>query len=56
MKRFCGSLREHAKNIINSKKKKMLPLIKKELKSHKNAKQCYICGKGIYKKAKDINY
>ena len=31
MKKFCTSLREHATNVINFKKKKMLPLSKKEL-------------------------
>ena len=31
MKKFCESLREHAKNIIYFEKKKMLP-VKKELK------------------------
>ena len=34
MKRFCNSLREHAKNIIDFEKKKMLPLTNEELKSH----------------------
>ena len=33
------------KNIINSEKRKMLPLKKEELKSHQDAKVCYICGK-----------
>ena len=31
MKRFCESLREHAKGIIDFEKKKMLSLIRKEL-------------------------
>ena len=34
MKRFCESLREHAKNIIDFEEQKTLPLTKKELKSH----------------------
>ena len=34
MKKFCESLREHAKNIIDFEKEKMLPLSKEELKSH----------------------
>ena len=34
IKKFCESLREHAKNIIDFEKKKMLPLTKEELKSH----------------------
>ena len=32
MKKFCSSLREHATNIINFEKKKMLLLTKKKLK------------------------
>ena len=46
MKKICESLREQAKNVIDIEKKKMLPLTKEELKSHQDAKQCYICGKG----------
>ena len=34
MKKFCTSLKEHANNIIDFEKKKMLPLTKEELKSH----------------------
>ena len=35
----------------------MLPLTKEELKSHQNAKVCYVCGKRILKKlSKSINY
>ena len=57
MKKFCTSLKEHAKNIIDSEKKKMLPRTKEELKSHQDAKVCYICGKRILKKfAKYKNY
>ena len=57
MKKFCGPLREHAKNIIDFEKKKMLPLTKEELKSHQDAKVCYICGKVFLKKfANDKNY
>ena len=47
MKEFCTSLREHAKNITDFEKKKMLPLTKEELKSHQDAKVCYIRGKGL---------
>ena len=36
MKIFCESLGEHAKNKIDFEKKKMLPLIKEELKSQKS--------------------
>ena len=56
MKKFCTSLREHAKNIIDFEKKKMLPLTKEELKSHQDSKVCSICGKRILKKlSKTIN-
>ena len=57
MKKFCESLREHAKNIIGFENKKMLPLTKEELKSHKDTKACYISGKRILKKlSKSKNY
>ena len=50
MKKFCESLKEHTKNIIDFEKKKMLPLTKEELKSHQD-------GKRILKKlCKNINY
>ena len=56
IKKFCESLREHAKNIIDFDKKKMLPL-KEELKSYQDAKVCYICGKGFLKRfTNDKNY
>ena len=45
MKKFCESLREHAKNITDFGKKKILPSTKEELKSHQDAKVGYICGK-----------
>ena len=34
MKKFCNSLKEHAKNTILFEKKKMLSLTKKELKPY----------------------
>ena len=43
MKRF-------EKNFENLEKKKMLPLIKKELKLHQDVTECYISGKGFLKK------
>ena len=49
MKKFCTFLREHAKNIIDFETKNVLPLAKKKLKSHKDVKVCYICGKRILK-------
>ena len=43
MKKFCTSVKEHATNVINFEKKKMLPLTKQELKSYQYAKVYYIC-------------
>ena len=51
MKKFCTSLRDHAKSIIDFEKKKMLPLTKEKLKSNQDAKVCYICEKKNLKKA-----
>ena len=51
MKKSCESLRGHNKILIYFEKKKTLPSTKAELKSHQDAKVCYICGKRIYKKA-----
>ena len=56
MKKFCESLREHMKNIIDFEKKKMLPLTKEELKSHQDAKVCYICGKRFLNNFVNKNY
>ena len=47
--KFCESSREHAKSIIDFEKKKLLSLTKEELKSHQDAKICYICGKKMLK-------
>ena len=49
MKKFCESLREHAKEIINSKKMKSLTI--KQHKSDKNAKKNVI----IKEKTLNIN-
>ena len=45
VRKFCKSLREHAKNIIDFEKKKMLPLTKEEQCKIQDVKVCYICGK-----------
>ena len=50
LKKFCESLREHTKNIIDFEKKETLPLKKEELKQYQDAKVCYICGKRILQK------
>ena len=57
MKKFCKSLREDAKNIIDFEKKKMLLLTNQELESHQGATMPYICGKKSKKKlSESINY
>ena len=57
MKKFCTSLREPATNVINFEKKNIVPLTKEELKSHQQAKVCYICGKIFLKRFdNDKNY
>ena len=47
MKKFCESLREHSKNINYFEKKKLLSLTKEELKSHEDAKVCYLWQKNL---------
>ena len=57
IKNFCKCLRKHAQRIIGFEKKKILPLANKELKSHEDAKLCYICGNYFIKKLfRDKNY
>ena len=57
MKKFCTSLREHATNVINFEKEKMLSLTKNELKLHQDVTEYYICGKRFLKRfAYDKNY
>ena len=43
MKKLCESLREHAMEIINFKKKKRKLLTERQQESYKNAKICYVC-------------
>ena len=57
MKKFCESLREHARSIIDFEKKKMLLLTRKELEPHEDAKICYIYGLKFFRKLfRDKNY
>ena len=44
-KKFCNSLRKHAKNVIYFEKKNMLPLTKEELEKiqKKKMQNCYTC-------------
>ena len=45
MKKFCKDLREHATEIINYEKKKMIPLTTKEKIDYNKQKICYTCKK-----------
>ena len=57
MKKFCSSLSEHATNILNFEKKKILLLIKEEVKLHQDARKSCICGEIILQTlAKSKNY
>ena len=57
MSKFCESLKEHVKNIMDFEKKKMLPLTKEKLKSNQYAKVHYICEKRILKElSNSISY
>ena len=57
MKKFCDSLREHAKNITDFEKKQMLSLTREELISYQHAEVCYIWESKILKMfSEDINY
>ena len=50
MKTFCKDLREHATEIINYEKKKMIPLTIEEKIYHSEQEICYICKKVFDKK------
>ena len=54
IKTFYIYPREHAANLINFGKKKMLPLTEKELKLHQDSRVCYICRKKFEQKVKII--
>ena len=45
MKKFCEFLREHAREVIIFKKKKIKLITKEQQKSYHNPKVFYICGK-----------
>ena len=47
LKRFSESLREHAMNIINFKKKKKIPLPNEQQELYQKTKICYICKKNL---------
>ena len=54
MKKFCESLRVCANDTIDFEKKKVLPLRKKELKSHQDGTERYICRNIFIKISKKI--
>ena len=57
MKRFCEFVREHANKIIHFKKRKMIPITNKDLRSYENPKICHLCRKYSIKKLfNDMNY
>ena len=58
MKKFCESLREHKKIIIDFEKRRILPLMKEELKSHQDVKNVIFVEKeaSLNKRSKSINY
>ena len=47
MKNLCLDLKEHATKIINYEKKEMIPLTKKEEKTHNKGEVCHICKKDL---------
>ena len=50
IKKCCISLRKDAADVINFERMKMLLLTEKELKSHQDATQCYLCRKKFSQK------
>ena len=49
MKKLSESLRQHAMDLINFEKKRMIPLTKQLWELPENSKICYICKKTLYK-------
>ena len=45
--RFCKDLKEFGTEMINFKKKEMIPFTNKEIKSYEKQKVCYICEKKV---------
>ena len=45
MKKFCSCVREHAANVINFEKTKILPPTVEEQKLHQDSTVCYFCRK-----------
>ena len=47
IEKLCKDLKELGTEIINFKKKEMIPLTNKEIKSYEKQKVCYICEKKV---------
>ena len=48
IEKFCKDLKELGTEMINFKKKEMIPLTNKEIKSYEKQKVCYICEKKFF--------
>ena len=56
IEKLCKDLKELGTEIINFKKKEMIPLTNKEIKSYDKQKLCYICEKSFLMiKLKKVN-
>ena len=47
IEKYCRDLKELGTEIINLKKKEMIPLANKEIKFYEKQKVCYICEKKV---------
>ena len=47
IEKLCKDLKELGMEMINFKKKEMIPLTNKEIKSYEKQKVCYICEKKV---------
>ena len=48
IEKLCKKLKERIMEIINFKKKEMIPLTNKEIKSYEKQKVCHICKEGRF--------
>ena len=56
IEKLCKKLKDHAKKIINSEEKKMIPLIDEENKSYEELEACHICIEKFCTDVDDKNY
>ena len=56
LKKFCECLKNHAMEIINFEKKKIIPLTSRECESYATHEYCHICRKNITEDADDKKY